>query len=181
MFNISVTIEGKTPLLQNKLNPQDLFNKIRKKLTYEEEVKRERVVKKAHINSAGKLVQPAETIRKSIELASAYFPYKGQKMHKTLLQGNLAITPELIEHKYQDWEVDESIVKDTTAKLVCRPRFDKWELDFFVACPLDSVEPSTLKDILEYAGNNVGLGSRRKSGYGKFRIIKWEIQKSLTK
>lgn len=173
MKTVTCTIFGIRPLLQNKLTPEDLFNKSRKKLTYEETVDATIVKKKLHLNEEGKVVQPAESIQKTLENAAVFFPYKGKKSYKPLIQGGITILPALIEHIHQNWKVDESVVTDDTAKFVARPRLDEWELSFSINIGQPDIEPSTLKEIMEYAGKFVGLGSRRKAGYGKFEIKEW--------
>jgi len=72
--------------------------------------------------------------------------------------------------------VDQRTVKIGTSKTIrTRPIFNIWECEFTIWLDTDKMNPEQLQQIVENAGNYVGLGDYRPR-YGRFEVIRKEMQ-----
>lgn len=178
MKTYSVHIKSTAPMLQNRLDPMDLFDKSRRKLSYEEETDPKKVGKKLHKDEKGNICQPAKTIKATLVNAAARYPYKRQMTYKTLFQGGVRISSDMTIHEKQDWVIDEQVntggkVGGSGAQLLVRPKLPEWELKFEIEVINEDISSDTLKSVLEYAGTYFGLGSRIQDGFGKFEVVEF--------
>ena len=61
--------------------------------------------------------------------------------------------------------------------MVTRPKFDEWKLEFNVKFNEDDIPIEVMKNIIDYAGQYVGIGDWRpdkKGQFGKFITTKFE-------
>jgi hypothetical protein len=59
-----------------------------------------------------------------------------------------------------------------------RPCFKDWALEFQLDIEEEEIDPSVIKEVLDYAGKRVGIGDFRpeKGGsFGRFHVTKWEL------
>lgn len=143
--------------------------------------------------------QPVQVIGSIIEAAKNFrIPNEGKKTYARILMGGVLIEEDYLMHKNQKidrkiktqdlpnkqakgWYVDNrwGVNKNTGGAVwVVRPRIDNWELNFTLNLLQDERVPVDLfRQILEYAGLYVGIGSYRapKGGnFGRYKIIKFQ-------
>ena len=105
-------------------------------------------------------------------------------MYKVLC-GILSVEPEKIfNFKPQKWVIDERVGNNpNTGKggnkvIIERPKFEDWEAEFVIRVDTSDISSEKLREVVEFAGNYVGIGSYRPSKggkFGRFKIVKWEV------
>lgn len=127
-----------------------------------------------------KICQPGNHIHKMLMRCGAKYQIPGQKKltYKNIIgAGAISIEPDYIIHEIQDWVVDERAVIVNRGRIIRkRPYFPKWALQFTLLYDEDEIPKSTIKDILEYAGERNGIGDYRpeKGGpFGKFIVTEF--------
>ena len=55
---------------------------------------------------------------------------------------------------------------------------DDWTLEFIITSALTDVTIESLKEIIEKAGFRGGIGGFRKGGYGRYKIVNFEVLES---
>lgn len=164
-----------------------LAPKGKKKPVQEVRTPREIAETHAYKTTDGKFYIPTEYVAGAFAGASS--EYKLSNTSRKSLKGvakavfrpisEMAI---LIDHdgKYlKDFEVD---VRKATNHLagavaVCRPRFDKWAVEFDVQIDDSIIPEKTALEILEESGKKIGIGSFRvaRGGFfGQFQVTNWE-------
>lgn len=172
VYRISCTITGTRPLLQNEMAVED--SKATKSGKVYDDVEE---AKKRLIMSNGLICQKADHIESALIKAGSAFKFKGQKTYKDLLKAGIQISPEFIPHKIQDFIIDKRMVRIGPARIArCRPRFEKWELDFDIIVTDDRISPLNLQPILEDSGKSYGIGDFRPK-FGLFKVTKFEVVK----
>ena len=102
-----------------------------------------------------------------------------KKTYKDVIKGGVFVTPDEILHKNQKWTIDRrSAVNPSTRGrvMVNRPVFPNWTLDFDLNVIDDRAEIPVIKEILEYAGLYVGIGTFRPK-FGRFEVKKFQKTK----
>lgn len=167
----SVTVKGVSPLLQNKYIPQDNNKSKKKGAQYIPLEDAEAVLYK---DGKGKISQPAIHFEAAMIKAAANFKFSGKKTYKEPFKAGVFVTPDLIHHKNDKWEVDlQPAVVNRSRIMRSRPRFDNWELDFDVEIIDERITGDTVKRILEEAGKYNGIGDQRPR-YGRFEVKKFK-------
>lgn len=65
-----------------------------------------------------------------------------------------------------------------------RPLFNDWRLTFHVELDPSVISEKLLRDIVDAAGQRIGLGAFRpacKGPYGKFKVVEWKVQEAEMK
>lgn len=178
-MKFNVTIKGLAPLLQHRFSEEKLYRVKKgggdKRLTEAE--KRESAKQFLYVDSKGKVAQPSSHIEGAMIKAATDVKISGggKKSYKDLVKGAVFVFPEYIPHKNQAWDVDErAVVNPTTrGRTMCyRPRLEKWELNFDLEVNDDRADEHAIKQILEIAGAQRGIGSYRPR-FGRFEITKF--------
>lgn len=101
---------------------------------------------------------------------------------KSMLFGAFDIpAAEIAIQNAQPWTVDTRAVVIPSTKgriLAHRPRFDDWSLEFEAIIDTTIVNEKLMRQIIDDAGNRVGLGDFRpskKGPYGRFRVDLWQV------
>jgi len=173
---IEVSIEGIAPLLQHRFpDEENKEGKVQKKQRVY--VDKDDAEKALYRDKDGKICQPANHIVGCLLRASTAYKFEGQKTYKDAVKGGVFIEPNMIPHKITDWVIDRQPVVIMRARIMrARPRFDKWALDFKIEIIDERIDIPTFKDILEYAGQYIGLGDFRPR-YGRFKVTKFQVKK----
>jgi len=122
---------------------------------------------------------PSEQIRQSMINAGAFMKAKvgnSKKSMKNIVAAMFTIEEEelLLPKKY---EIDKrsAVNKNVKARVICiRPKWKDWNATFTLDIDNDSITDETIKEILNYAGNYVGIGSYRpqnNGNFGRFELI----------
>lgn len=176
MKKFDVTIEGIASLLQARhptpIEEAKILERENKKMKTKDLSDKEQMEMHAY-KEKGKWVQPSEMIEASMTKAAVNFKMEGKKSYKDVIKGGIIITPVMIVHKNQKPIMDACWGKNKNtggAVWVVRPMFEKWELSFTIQLLQDErVTPTTLRNILDYAGLYVGIGGWRPK-YGRFEV-----------
>lgn len=186
-----VKLKGVTPLLHHRMTEDDIMSllgdKASKKKTKEVRTPREIAKRHAYQYENDICYIPLSYISGAFShVASDYKQSNSQRKSYKAIAGGI-FRPELEAANLLDdndkpikaWEVD--IRKATNHKAgavaVCRPRFEKWGVEFTCTINADLITPETTLAILNDAGQRAGIGSFRvaKGGYfGQFQIVSFE-------
>lgn len=173
-YQVSVKIEGVSPLLQHRFAQEKAKKKSKRKsgnVDYSEEAE-----KAIYRDENGQVYQPASHIEGAMTKAAVNFQIegKGKKTYKDLTKAAVIVEPAAIPHLQQKYEIDSRPVVIQRARIIrCRPRFDKWSLDFSLIVADDQMPLEVIQEILEYAGRYVGIGDFRPK-FGRFRIVEFK-------
>lgn len=179
----NVTIKGISPLLQHRFSEEKLMSVKKKtgdkKLTADE--KKVVASQYLYLDNKGKVSQPASHIEGAMVKASTEIKMagSGKKTYKDLVKGTCFVFPEYIPHKNQKWTVDErSVVNPTTrGRSMCyRPRIDDWQLSFELHVNDDRADDDAIRQILEIAGLQRGVGAYRPR-FGRFEVVEFKKMK----
>ncbi len=171
---VIVKVRGIAPLLMNRFNPEPDTSSKRGKKVYipEEEVK-----KKEYRTKDGKLFLPSTHFKASMVKAAVDFKMTGRKSYKDYVKSGVFVTPEEIVLDQQEYEIFACPVVIQRARVMSwRPKFKEWSCQFEIEISDDMINPTTIKEILEFAGRYKGVGDYRPE-YGRFEIVEFKIKK----
>ncbi|MEM3579579.1 MAG: hypothetical protein QXL54_05100 [Candidatus Bathyarchaeia archaeon] len=175
---IHVRLKGLTPLLMNRLTPDALQAKSRRKFETEDFQKQaEEAAYIDVIDGKRQLYIPNYAVYAMI--INTAKQYRSRRMPlSSLLAGTIRIEPEKIPLGTDKYEVDvRPVVIKPSRVLKARPRIDNWAIEFDIVYYkkfLNETVISTLKTILEDAGIRVGLLDFRPQHMGWFGTFKVE-------
>lgn len=175
MKEIEVEIQGICPLLQHRFPLEEHGENKRagKKKVY---VPEEEAEKALYRDAKGNIFQPAEHIYQAMIKAGTDFKFESKKSFKEIIKAGVVVEPECIPLNKEKWdEIDARPVVVQRARVVrWRPKFNDWTLKFKILILDDeNISSSTLKEILDRAGQRVGIGDYRPR-YGRFQVISWK-------
>jgi len=177
MKTIQVEIKGVTPLLMHNAANMD-SKSIKKNPTkeYDDEAYAESVT---YRDEDGDLCVPARCIKASILNASAWFK-AGKRSMKQIVAGCTRIEPYDIKLGVKEYEIDRRPVVVQRSRIMrARPLIKKWKLKFNIVyneAMLKGESIDTLRQIIEEAGQRVGLLDNRPQKYGEngcFEVTKF--------
>ena len=173
MKKVKVRIEGTSPLLQHRFPMEE--NQENKSVRRKKEYPAEEECKKAlYQDDKGKIYQPAEHILGALVMAAKNFSYEKKRTYKEIVKSSVFVNPAVIYHEHQKWQIDRRPVVVMKARIVrARPRFDKWALAFEIEFDNEVMGKDKLKEMLDYAGQRVGIGDYRPA-FGRFIVTKFE-------
>jgi len=189
MKNINVTIEGKTPLLIHRFTDEDQQSATtgnRTSTNGDRGTPKEQAEQCLYKSPKGEIIIPQTNIFRSIIDAGKYF--KSGRSKVTTQKTSLipaAISMEevyyILEHP-DPWEVDSRPVRipATGGRIIRhRPMFHDWKVTFKLQLDETIIGIKLLRDIIDAAGNNIGLGDFRpdcKGPFGKYVVTNWEVE-----
>jgi len=183
MKTIKITLKGISPLLMNRYNVERELQRMKGirnlNKSYDSEIEAEA---SAYWTTSGKkeLCIPANCLYTSL-LGASSFHKIGKRSAKGILAGSIRILPEEIRLGTSKYDIDvRPVVIARQRVLKSRAKLNEWEATFEVAYNEKLItSPTVIKDILEEAGERVGLLDFRpqKGGwFGTFKITKFEPQ-----
>lgn len=191
-MEISVTIEGKTPLLLNRFTDeaqQSASSGARLSAVGDKGSPRAQATPKLYLGQDDLPVIPQPNLFRCIIDAGKFF--KAGKSKVTTLKSSLIPScvelnevEYVIEHE-QPWEVDTRAVRipSTGGRILAhRPCFNDWKITFDVTLDTSVMSESLFRDIIDKAGSAIGLGDFRpdcKGPFGKFRVIRWAADEAV--
>ena len=177
---VNTKIEGISPLLQHRFYAEGLPAK--KSIKKDVKQVTDNVEDYLYRNGTDEIYQPSTHIICTMKKAGARFqiPGQGKLTYKNLIgSGVVLVTPDAIPHVNQEWEVDlRSVIVNRARIMRSRPCFKDWALEFQLDIEEEEIDPSVIKEILDYAGKRVGIGDFRpeKGGsFGRFHVTKWKL------
>lgn len=190
MTTIHVTIEGKTPLLCNNFTDAAQLNATdgcRLATNGERATPREQAEAKLYLSHDNRPMIPGPNLFRCLIDAGKYFKSGRSKIttqKSSLLPACVDILEiELpIEHR-EPWSVDTRAVRipSTGGRILChRPCFHDWKLTWTLNVNRSLIGIKLLREIVDAAGERVGLGDFRpdcKGPFGKFVVTRWEEER----
>lgn len=183
-----VTITGITPYMQHRMDDASLseWEANRKKIIERPDINKEDLVRAAfhsYSNIDGSFYMPGEHIRCSLINAGGFMKSKvgnARKSMKNIVAAMFMVNPEKIVLPVFD-EVDKrsAVNKNNKARvMVIRPKWnDGWEVKFNLVIDDATMTKETVRELLNYAGKYVGIGSYRPEHngfFGRFEVNKIE-------
>jgi len=175
MKRIEVEITGISPLLHNRF-PTEEFGIEKSKATkkvYDPKIEAD---KKLYKDEGGILVNPSEHIFQAMRKAATDFKFSGKKTFKDVIVSGIVVLPDMIPIiTDKPYEIDARPVVIQRARVLCwRPKFNNWKLKFTIQILDDeNISVSTLKEILEKAGQTKGIGDYRPR-FGRFQVTSYQ-------
>ncbi len=185
MQKYRITIEGITPYMQHRMDDQTLaaWEKNRK-LTIERpdvsQVDAIRAEYHCYRNNAGSCYIPAEQIRGALINAGAMVKAKvgnARKSMKNIVAAMFTLEEEeILIPDYDHIDKRSAVNKNVKARIiVIRPKWAKLNVSFVLCVDNDTITQETIEEIINHAGNYIGIGSFRPTNngqFGRFKIVK---------
>lgn len=176
MKEVEVKIEGVSPLLMHRFSEEKKEDKS-KVVTGAGDYSNDAEMALYKLPD-GTIYTPATHIEGALMKAASNFQIvgKGKKTYKDLAKSALFVTPDAIAHLQPVWVEDKRavVVPSTRGRVVrSRPRFDAWSLKFTIKILDKQFPKEVVKQILDYAGNNVGIGDFRPR-FGRFMVTEFK-------
>lgn len=183
MRKFKIKIRGDTPYIMNRFCPEEIENDVRIRSGGQ---KKSEVLydKKFYKNSKGKPYIPSSQIYAALINAGKdmLIVGKGKKNYSTLFSSVFDIKPEeiILKTKPKPFKVSGINPNTRMRVMIVRPRWDKWDLEFELACDDDQVPESVIRETIIRAGKYVGIGDWRpakRGKYGKFSLVEFKKTK----
>jgi hypothetical protein len=178
MKKYTVKIKSITPYMQHRMDDQKLEEWEKKHnlvMTNPNVCKEDSVRAEYHCyrNSKGKCYIPSEHIRGSLIAAGSMVKGKvgsTTKSMKSIVAAMFFIVPDEIEIENYDMIDKRSAVnRNIKARVITvRPKWSTLEANFDLHVDNDTIPIEMIKQIFEFAGNNIGIGSFRPTNNGMF-------------
>lgn len=189
-MQITVAIEGTTPLLMNKFTDaaqMKATSGTRLAAAGEKGTPREQAEARLYTGLAGAPMIPQPNLFRCLIDAGAYFKANRSKIttqKSSLLPACVDIEGAEIALTHKEpWAVDTRAVRipATGGRILChRPCFHDWRLDFVATIDTDMITAALFREIVDAAGKRIGLGDFRpacKGPFGKFTVTSWSTDK----
>jgi hypothetical protein len=187
--NIDITIEGVTALLCNNFTDAAQLaasSGTSAATVGDKGTPLEQAGAKLYIGTNGKPVIPQPNLFRCLIDAGKFFKIGKSKVttqKSSLLPAcvDLAGIEIPIEHK-DPWTVDTRPVRipSTGGRILAhRPKFEDWRLTFSVTLDTTIISAKTFREIVDAAGQRIGLGDFRpdcKGPFGKFKVVSWAVE-----
>lgn len=183
---IKVTVQGITPVLFDRFHEGLLLKGPKTTGHAEEDGPREQAERKLYVDDKGIPVFPADNLLSCIIDAGKFIKVGKRQLSTrdtTIVTSFLSI-PEtfLVIRSKEGWRVDaRGIVNQATkGRHVCyRPIFDDWAMDFTLDVDMSEVSEKTVRELIDRAGKQIGIGvmrPSRKGRYGMFKVACWNCE-----
>ena len=186
---IKITIQGVSPLLCNRFteaDQQQVQTGTSSAISTKNGTPRDQATPKVYLGADGKPVLPGPNLFAAIVDAGRFIKAGKSKLTTqrssivpagaAILEMDLPITP-------GKWEPDSRAVVNpaTQGRRMChRPRFDEWRVSFSLQVDETMFSAATARDLVDTAGQRVGVGDfrpSRKGPFGRFKVTHWKVEK----
>ncbi len=187
MKKFNIKIKGITPYMQCRMDDQKLeeWEKKRGPIHERGDVAHEDAIRAefyCYRNSDGKNFIPSEQIRGALINAGSYVKAKvggRSKSMKVIVAAMFMVMPEeIILPDYDAIDKRSAVNRHVKARIIkIRPKWTNWEAKFTLEVGENSITKETIQQIIEYAGNYVGIGAFRPTCngmFGRFELISIE-------
>lgn len=179
MKTIKVEITGETPLLMHSAH--SMMDTVMTKNPAKQYDKVKEAEKVAYRTKLGKLCVPSRCVKACLINGASWFKF-GKKSAKKIVAGCTRIQPVEIILVNQKYEIDlrPVVIQGRDRIIRARPRLDRWKLAFEIIYNEKILDDTgILKQILEEAGQTIGLLDNRPQKFGEngtFKITKWKVE-----
>jgi hypothetical protein len=190
MKSYNLRIRGLTPYMQHRMDDKTLeeWEKCRRSIIERPEVSQtdlHRAEYHCYRSNSGSCFIPADQLRGALINAGTYMKSKmgaRSKSMKTIVAACFIVVPEeIIIPDYDSIDKRSAVNKNIKARvMVIRPKWSQWEASFTLDCYEETITIETIKQLFDYAGSYVGIGSFRPTNnglFGRFEVI--EIKQVL--
>lgn len=177
MKEFKVKIKGKTPYMQHRMDDQKLeeWEKNRRLIVERDDIALEdRYRAEFHSYNDNKgFYLPSEHIRGSLINAGAFLKSKvgnAKKSMKNVVAAQFMIKEEKLRLPVYD-EIDKrsAVNRNIKARIITiRPKWNNWNIEFTLQIDNDTITKETIQELINTAGNYVGIGSFRPTNNGMF-------------
>lgn len=188
-MEFQVQIEGITPYMQHRMDDAKLeeWEKNRKFIIERDDVSKEDSVRAefhSYQDEDGFFI-PSDHIRGALIEAGAMSKAKvgnSRKSMKNIVAAMFFIKEEKLRLP-KEYEIDKrsAVNKAIKARVISiRPKWSKWEAKFTLVVDNNTITKETVKEILQNAGNYIGIGSFRPTCngmFGRFKVTSFEVAK----
>jgi hypothetical protein len=186
-MEVDIRITGITPLICNRFYDEAAMTSsqsVRSSAAGRDRgTPQEMAEKKLYMGLNGKPMIPQPNLLRCLIDGGAFFKVGKSQVTtstKSMLFGVFDIPVAEIEIMHeQPWTVDTRAVVIPSTKgriLTHRPMFNDWSLEFTAEIDTSVVSEKLMREIIDAAGNRIGLGDFRpakKGPYGRFRVDYW--------
>lgn len=171
---IHFEIETKTPIKMDKFNGLKEEKKIKKKSPEEQ------AEAKAYRHPNGNLAIPSDWVYGTI--IKSYYERAGKSSKgesEKHAASRIQVKPIMLDLGFDDYEIDVSSAGSGGKHGGTRTMFYKPMVEVGATVEGDIITSLDIKELYEnfkYAGTDMGIGSDRKHGYGRFEITAWEVE-----
>lgn len=186
---VHATLSGVTPLLFNAMSQEQLLairDKIKPARNAAKPSPRDEANGKVHRMPDGEPHVPVAMLMSCLIGAGQFVRLDGKKQvstaKSTVLPGLLTIEDRWLPLRPPTWEVDIAQGRNPNggeAVCIIRPRFDEWSFDLTLSVDQRQIGVAVIRDLVDIAGNRVGLGDFRpkcKGTFGRFSVTRWVIE-----
>lgn len=187
MKKYKVVIEGVTPYMQHRMDDVklDQWEKLRPAIHERPDTAHEDVVRAeyhCYRSADGPCYIPSEHLRGAFINAGTFVKAKvggSSKSMKTIVAAMFMVGPEEI-HLPEFDAIDKRSAVNRNIKgrvIVVRPRWNRWGASFELSVDEDSISIDQVRQVVEYAGKYVGIGSFRplcNGLFGRFELVSIE-------
>lgn len=188
MKKYKVELRSKTPYMQHRMDDQKLeeWEKNRKLIIERDDVAKEDAMRAefhSYQDEKGFYI-PTEHIKGALIGAGAMVKAKvgnSKKSMKNIVAAMFFIDEEKIRLP-KEYEIDKrsAVNRNIKARVICiRPKWPKWNGTFTLSVDNDTITEATIKEIIEHAGNYIGIGSFRPTNNGMFGRFELQSFKKL--
>lgn len=187
MARYSITVQGETPLIQNKFTDEAALEATagsRGATSNDAGDPKEECEGKLHKNEDGNPCIPQPMLFSALIEAGRHFKI-GKKQLST---AKSSLVPGFVDLKGVSYEIESEGGWQTDTRPVRipatggrilrhRPMFQDWTFSFEIELDETGISPKLLRDLVDCAGKRIGIGDFRpscKGPYGKFRVTHWE-------
>lgn len=185
-MNITVKIEGISPLLMNRFHEaaqQQVSNNSTLSIRGEKGGPREQAEPKLYRDSGGRPVLPGPNLFSALVQAGTFIKVGKSKLstlRSSLVPAGLSIQELELPITPQTWEVDSRavVIPATGGRIMAhRPRFDAWACNCTLVVDTDLFSERLIRELVDTAGQRVGLGDfrpARRGPFGRFKVVNWK-------
>ncbi len=184
MKSYTVKIKGLSPYMQHRMDDTTLaeWEKKRGVIIERPEVSKEdstRAEYHCYRNLEGKCFIPADQIKGALINAGTYMKSKvgvRTKSMKSIVAACFVPEPDqILMPDYDSIDKRSAVNKNIKARVITiRPKWNNWEVTFNLHIYEETISIETVKEIINYAGFYVGIGSFRPTNngsFGRFEVI----------
>lgn len=192
LLRVLITVKGITPLLLNRVGPEELLkirDKIKEPKGAPRKTPREECEGKVYKDAKGQPYIPANMLWACLVAAGQHVRLDGKRQmstaKSTLLPQFLTIEDTAMTLDTPGWEVDIQQGRNPNGGelvVLCRPRFDVWSFNVKVQIDTREIAEEKIRELFDLSGKRCGLGDfrpNRKGIYGQFVVGCWEHVSSL--
>ncbi len=188
-MKIEVNIKGISPLLMNRFTEENevrVSNGVSSVHKGVKEEPREQARRKAYMDDKGNLYIPGPNIYAAIISAGRFHKIGKTKVttQKTsLVPAGIFMLDTVVPLNTKHFEVDSRsvVIPSTGGRIMChRPRLDEWQCTFHLEVDEEMFSEDFVRTLVDDAGRKIGIGDfrpERKGPFGRFKVIKWRVEK----